>query len=246
MTVLCGYFNCFFCCFFCMCVCVFCSKRATAGPKDLICFPEVPCIYVCVCVVYRASASQMLHTHYPPQWINDAVPHCCDRPPSETHSYLRHSADSTSHMSTRRETCMFLQMGHRHTRMWHFDFGLWRAAVFWSPSVLSVTGSFHSPSFCLYSFHPSVLLTPESLPPLSLIVFSRVSVSNCSGLQRDGGMERKREGVYESTYTSTGETEQEWGEAERSRTERMYRCARMGLCTLEGIYGWMRVERDCV
>lgn len=145
-----------------------------------------------------------------------------------------------------RETFMFLQMGHRHTRMWHFDFGLWRAAVFWSPSVLSVTSSFHSPSFCLYSFHPSVLLTPESLPPLSLIVFSRVSVSNCSGLQRDGEMERKRERVYESTYTSTRETEQEWGEAERSRTERMYRCARMGLCTLEGIYGWMRVERDRV
>lgn len=162
-----------------------------------------------------------------------------------------------------RNTLLFTPLGrlnltHEHTQgNVHVSADGTQAHSYVTLWLWSLKSSCFLKSFCAVSYRqfpftlvlsllfPS-LCPSESLPPLSLIVFSRVSVSNCSGLQRDGGMERKREGVYESTYTSTRETEQEWGEAERSRTERMYRCARMGLCTLEGIYGWMRVERDCV
>ncbi len=92
----------------------------------------------------------------------------------------------------------------------------------------SLTGCFLHlfPFFSSIPLFVSLSLHPLSLS-VSLLLLSRVSMSNCSGLQREGGMEGKRERrVYESMYIR--ETEQECREVEMRRTE----CVCVGVCAL--------------
>lgn len=107
--------------------------------------------------------------------------------------------------------------------------------------LFSITLILHISSLFIY---PNVLLSHLSQvppPPSLFLLFSRVWVSNCSGPQREGGMERKRERrVHESTYIY--ETEQEWWEVEMRRIERM--C--VGVCVHCGESMCGCEERDCV
>lgn len=79
-----------------------------------------------------------------------------------------------------------------------------------------VTLTFTLQSALIFTHHSVLLFVSPPSTLGCLLLFSRVSMSNCSGPQSEGKMERKREKMLcESTF-AVYEKQQEWGELERS------------------------------